>query len=146
MFVPQELLPLYLPCMQVVFQTKHSLVNCGLLSLIEPGDSVMADKGFDIAFDVALQSALTGVGSFLDFPGIPHFLGREVELGGPCAPLFLFISSTANIRAAVWLQAEVPATQVQLAYSISPLVLLRPMAVLYAPHFCDGSTVARMME
>ena len=46
-----------------------------------------------------------------------HFLGIEVELGPAQLPWLvcaLFMSSTASINAAVWLQAELPATQVQL--------------------------------
>ena len=39
--------------------------DCGFLSLIEPGDSVMADKGFDIAFNVALQGAKLNIPPFL---------------------------------------------------------------------------------
>ena len=65
----------------------------------------------------AISSLFTGVGSFLGFAGTPHFHGSEVELGPALLPWIscaLFMSSTANINAAVWLQAELPATQVQL--------------------------------
>ena len=74
----------------------------------------------------AIFSLFTGVGSFLGFAETPHFLGSEVELDPSRLPWIacaLFMSSTANINAAVWLQAEqpavwlqteLPATQVQL--------------------------------
>jgi len=56
------------------------------------------------------------------------------------------MSSTANINAAVWLQAELPASQVPLLWTICPLVLLTAMAVFHAPAFCEGNTVARTMQ
>ena len=39
--------------------------DCGILELIEPGDSVMADKGFDIAYDVLLRGANLNIPPFL---------------------------------------------------------------------------------
>ena len=102
-----------------------------------------------VYFGLVTSSIFTGIGSFLDFAGTPHFLGSEVELGPPLFPWVaraLLMSSTANINAAVWLQAELPATQVQLPWIICPFVLLTAIAVLYAPAFCEGNTVARMMQ
>jgi len=39
--------------------------DCGILELIEPGDSIMADKGFDIAYDVLLRGAKLNIPPFL---------------------------------------------------------------------------------
>ena len=39
--------------------------DCGILELIEPGDSIMADKGFDIAYDVLLRGANLNIPPFL---------------------------------------------------------------------------------
>jgi len=39
--------------------------DCGILELIEPGDSNMADKGFDIAYDVLLCGAKLNIPPFL---------------------------------------------------------------------------------
>ena len=39
--------------------------DCGILELIEPGDSIMADKGFDIAYDVLLCGANLNIPPFL---------------------------------------------------------------------------------
>ena len=60
-----------------------------------------------------------------------------VSMGSMCSVDVIYIN------AAVWLQAELPATQVQLPWIICRFTL---MAVLYAPAFCEGNTVARMMQ
>lgn len=39
--------------------------DCGILELIEPGDSIMADKGFDIAYDVLVCGAKLNIPPFL---------------------------------------------------------------------------------
>ena len=39
--------------------------DCGILELIEPGDSIMADKGSDIGYDVALRGAKLNIPPFL---------------------------------------------------------------------------------
>ena len=40
-------------------------LDCGILELIEPGDSIMADKGFDITYDVLLCGANLNIPPFL---------------------------------------------------------------------------------
>ena len=39
--------------------------DCGILELIEPGDSILADKGFGIAYDVLLRGAKLNISPFL---------------------------------------------------------------------------------
>ena len=39
--------------------------DCGILELIEPGDSIMADKGFDITYDVLLHAVKLNIPPFL---------------------------------------------------------------------------------
>ena len=45
--------------------------RCGILDLLEPGDSVMADRGFDIEEDLALRGVR---------PNIPPFLRGKTQL------------------------------------------------------------------
>ena len=48
---------------------KQLTTDCGILKLLEPGDAVMADRGFDIADNLPLGVALN----------IPPFLGEQKQ-------------------------------------------------------------------
>ena len=48
--------------------------KCGIPELIEPGDSIMADKGFDIAYDILLR------GVNLNIPPLPATFKKNVTL------------------------------------------------------------------
>ena len=39
--------------------------DCGLLDLIDPGDSIMAGKGFDISYDVLIHGAKLNIPPFI---------------------------------------------------------------------------------
>lgn len=39
---------------------------CGIIDLIEEGDSVMADKGFDIEYPLSTKKATLNIPPFLD--------------------------------------------------------------------------------
>ena len=77
--------------------------------------------------------------------GTGHLAGRDVQL--TLGPWCLFLSSIANISAAVWLQApQAPAMYVHVAYKTVPLVVLLAMFTSYI-QLCrwEGSTVALIM-
>ena len=49
--------------------------ECSLLNLLEPGDCVMADRGFDIEEDLTLHSVCLNITPFLK--GKKQFLDKE---------------------------------------------------------------------
>ena len=62
-------------CMQVTVElvTRKSL-TCGILDLLEPGDEVMADRGFDIESDMP-NGVLLNIPPFLD--GKPQLTAED---------------------------------------------------------------------
>ena len=107
--------------------------DCGLLSLIEPGDSVMADKGFDIAFDVALQGAKLNIPPFLK--NQQQFSKKNVILTRQIASLRIHVErAIGRIKQYHILSTVVPLTLVHCIDSIwgvcSALSLFHPPLVV----------------
>ena len=63
MLVQQARVFLCLVCIQEVFSDKDKY--SGILDLIEPGDSVMADKGFDISYELFIRGCKLNIPPFV---------------------------------------------------------------------------------
>ena len=59
-----ELLPLFLNCMGDTVATRQ-VENCGILQLLEEGDSVMVDRGFEIQDLLAKKKVYLNIPPFM---------------------------------------------------------------------------------